>query len=172
MPMPDQAKTVHARAIGAIVALLISLQAFAADITKQIDIGDALQLPVLADQFENKHAFNTDTKWFVFSHDMDSGYMVKEAFEGLNSEKLSASGIQYYSDISTMPDLYYRYVMLPKFQELDYPMILGRATVDLKHIPRITGKAMMLRLNKGKVVELLSADRPQVIQQYLFSPES
>lgn len=170
--MPNLPKMDYAKLIFAISALVFSLQAFSANPYKQVSIGDAVQLPVLADQFENKHSFKADTTWVVFSHDMDSGYAVKDAFDGLDNEKLMATGIQYYSDISTMPEYYFKFVMLPKFKELDYSMILGRKTMDLKQLPRISGKAMMLRIDNGKLVELLSSDEPQVIRQKVLAPDS
>ncbi|MEN8171018.1 MAG: hypothetical protein ABFS08_12420 [Pseudomonadota bacterium] len=162
----------HPKIIIAISALVFSLQAFSGNISEQVGIGDAVQLPVLADQFNNKHSFKADTTWVVLSHDMDSGFVVKEAFDGQSNKKLTATGIQYYSDISTMPEYYFKFVMLPKFKTLTYSMILGRETMDLEHIPRISGKAMLLRIHNGKLVELLSSDDPQVIRQKVLVTDS
>jgi hypothetical protein len=161
-----------AKTIIAISILTFSLHAFGGNISKLVGIGDVVQLPVLTDQFEIKHSFKTDTAWVVFSHDMDSGFVVKEAFDGQDNEKLTAAGIQYYSDISTMPEFYLKFVMLPKFKGLDYSMILGRKTMDLEHLPRLSGKAMLLRIRNGKLVELLSSDEPQVIRQNVLVPDS
>ena len=155
----------HTSKIIAILVMFFSLNVFAQSEVHQVGIGDKLQLPELTDQFDNKQSLKPETQWVVFSHDMASGDVVELAFEKLNDEKLSASGIQYYADISGMPGLISRFIAIPKLKKLPYIILLGREESDLEHLPREEGKAMIIKLADGKLVAFESTDDPKALQQ-------
>lgn len=158
------------RLAGSILAFLMAvspLHVYAESEETQVRIGDSLQLPELTDQFDRRQTLDPATSWLVFSHDMASSDVVEMAFAKWNDEKLSAAGVQYYADISGMPGLISSFIAMPKLKKRPYTVVLGREDADLQHLPRQNGKAMMLKLNGGKLIEVESTDDPNVLNRVL-----
>lgn len=134
------------RAVCLIIAVVVAMPSLA-----ELKVGDAITLPQLADQFDAAQTLHRGTKWVLFSHDMDSTNIVRDALTAQSAETMQVAAIQFYADISGMPALISRFIAIPKLKKLAYPIVLARDKSKLQLLPREENKATVIRLKQGKV---------------------
>ena len=145
------------------ITLSFSVTSVANEQVKVIAVGDTLTLPKLNDQFEKPHTLLPETKWVLFSHDMDSSKIVREAFGDQTHETMQKAKIQYYADISAMPSLISKFIAIPKMKKLKYTIVMDKEGGALDIMPKEEDKLTVLKIENGKVVDLvITADAKEL----------
>lgn len=160
------------RFLKSISLLLITFLTFSSVAESNItplSVGDNLSLPQLKDQFDKPHALSNNTRWLVFSHDMDSSKIARVAFDKQTSATLAAASIQYYADISAMPSLISRFIAIPKMKKLNYTIIMDKDGNALNRMPKKESKISIIELNQGKIEKITLTDDIKVLKKQLLS---
>jgi len=119
---------------------------------------------VFEDQWEAKHELNAQTQWLVVSQNMDSGDIVKSAFNALEMKSLSKYKMIYVADISAMPSLISKFFALPKMRDFAFPIALIREDDQLKN--------MKLPLEAPEKVTVIALNNLNIDGAMYFSDQS
>ncbi len=103
------------------------------------------------DQWDKPITINDNTQLVLFSHDMDSSGLIRDALAKLNLTDLSAKNWLSVSDISGMPWLITKFVAMPKMRDYPYALALDTEGDITKEWQRTDDQATVFVLDKGVV---------------------
>ncbi len=86
------------------------------------------------DQWEKQHKIAASTKWLVISQAMESGDIVKAAFNNLELKSPQQYQMLYIADISGMPSFISNMFAIPKMKDYIFPIGLIREEEQLKSL--------------------------------------
>jgi hypothetical protein len=111
----------------------------------------SLELMTFKDQWDQNHELDRKTNWLVVSQAMESGDIVKDAFNSLSIKKPGDYGMIYIADISAMPSLISKFFALPKMRDYIFPIGLIREEGELAKMKlplEAPEKVAVIALNK------------------------
>jgi hypothetical protein len=173
-PRQPGVRAVWATALAALicaVALSWPLRADAAPLTE----GSAMPTLSLNDQHDKLAAVSAQTRWVVFTAEKAVSDMVSAVLAAEPTGVAHRLRLVYVADISGMPALATRMFALPKLRELPFPIALVRDTAEVAQvadIPRAAGAATVLRLENGRVIQVVSARQAAELRTRLGLPAS
>ncbi|MEI6893515.1 MAG: hypothetical protein V5789_02550 [Colwellia sp.] len=130
--------------------------------------GELIVPMTLQDQFENKVTITSVTQVLLFSRNMKGGDIIKEALEKLQAtNQESLDNLVYVADISGMPSLIARFVAIPQMKDLPFSMGLDREGDVTKALPSEADKATLIRLDKLKIVDIVTFDTSEALLKAL-----
>lgn len=151
------------------VALSLPLSAGAAPLTA----GSAMPALSLSDQHDKPALVGPSTRWVVFTAEKAVSDMVSAVLTAEPVGVAERLRLVYVADISGMPALVTRMFALPKLRELPFPIALVRDTAQLTQvadIPRTPGSATVLRIEAGRIIEIVMARRAAELRSVLGLP--
>ena len=122
-------------------------------------VGAPLPPLTLNDQHDKPVAIGAGTRWIVFASEKAVSDMVNAVLSAEPAGTLERLQLAYIADISAMPAMVTRMFALPKLRELPYPVALARESdqvAQLADLPREPGRATLLRLEEGRVVQIMA----------------
>jgi hypothetical protein len=159
----------RARVSGLIViALLISSVAATA---AGYGLGSKLSKVTLEDQFGARHTIDDRVQVIVLTRDMAGGDLVKAALGHNGKALLDKYRAVYVSDVSSMPSLVRQYLVLPKYKERTYPMLLDTQGEFSGHLPSRDKNATILFLDGLKIEAVEYVMSPSTFVPILKSPK-
>ncbi len=138
------------------VAMLLPLAAHAAPLSA----GSAMPPLSLNDQHDKPAPVGPSTRWVVFTADKAVSDMVSAVLAAEPAGVADRLRLVVVADISGMPALVTRMFALPKLRELPFPIALVRDPAQLTQvadIPRLPGSATVLRIEAGRVAQVVMA---------------
>lgn len=129
--------------------------ATAAQATKS---GETLTAFQIENQFSEPAALTADTKYIIFSSDMDAAKNLNEYLnENISKHDLSKTLI--IADISKMPTLVSKMFAIPKMKKYSYKLALDKTGETTKNWPRQKGNLVVIKLTALKIdsVETLNS---------------
>lgn len=139
------------------LALLVFLVANAAPAVAEeaaLTVGDELPRLGLEDQHDVAHPIGSDTKLLLFTRDMDSSDLVKEALAEDGAAKLAAAHAVFVADISAMPSIITRIFALPSLRKRPYRMVLDRDGAATERFPAQEGRVTLLHLEERSITRI------------------
>lgn len=154
-----------------VTCLLLLPATLAAEATPVTPLAVGSQLPALRleDQHGVEATVGAETRYVIFTRDMDAADVVKEAYGEEGAPALAASGAVYVSDISAMPAVITRLFALPAMRKRPYRMLLDTEGEVTAAFPSEEGKVTVMRVDEliirqieypGSVAELRAALTP------------
>ena len=138
----------------AAVLLVMAARAFADPAPAVLAVGDALPPLALRDQNDVDVRIDAATRLVLFTRDMSSGGLVKEALAEGGKETLAAAHAVYVSDVSGMPSLVRSAFALPGLRKRPYPVALDEGGTATRTLPFRAGQVTVLALAAGKVTAI------------------
>lgn len=158
-------------ALGCALALSWSLAAEAAPLVA----GSAMPALSLHDQHDQPAPVVPATRWVVFTAEKPVSDMVSAVLAAEPKGVVDRLHLVYVADISGMPSMVTRLFALPKLRELPFPIALVREPAQVTQaadIPRLPGRATVLRLENATVVQVSSAGQATELRALLgLAPE-
>ncbi len=149
-----------------LVALLLLPNALLA---ASLAVGEPLPSMTLADQHDQPHAIDAQTRLILFSADRDASALIEDALAEQTAESLDAAGILYVADISGMPGMVTKLIALPQMRKRPYPMLLGREAEETAMLPRERGQVTLIETDAGTITAIRFIDDEQAMSQALDS---
>jgi hypothetical protein len=122
--------------------------------------GASLPTLTLNDQHDKPVAIGASTRWIVFASKRRVSDMVNAVLSAEPAGTLERLQLVSIADISAMPAMVTRMFALPKLRELPYPVALvreGEQVAQVADLPRQPGSATLLRLQDGRIVQIIAA---------------
>jgi hypothetical protein len=138
------------------LALALPLTAEAAPLAA----GSVMPTLSLNDQHDKPALVGPSTRWVVFTAEKPVSDMVSAVLAAEAAGVADRLRLVYVADISGMPALVTRLFALPKLRELPFPIALVRdpaQVAQVADIPRVPGSATVLRIDAGRVAQVVMA---------------
>lgn len=117
-----------------------------------VSTGDHLASFSLKDQHEQLVELNKETRYLLFSRDMQGGDIIQSALESLANN--TPHNLLYVADISGMPSLIAKFIAIPQLKSLPFAIALDRDGEATKALPTETDKASLVRLDGMEVISV------------------
>lgn len=118
-------------------------------------VGQTLETMTFTDQHGQKRVIDETTRMIMFAADRAAAKQVHAAIETQGADYLLTQRVIYVADISRMPWLIARIFAIPRMQDYDYPIALGRKSEDCVEFPRQKGKISMIYLDQQKLKKIV-----------------
>lgn len=112
--------------------------------------GDTLSAFKIENQFEEPAELNSETKWIIFSSDMNAAKMLTE-YLNENAKSLDLTKTLIISDISKMPGLVSKMFAIPKMKKYNFKLALDKTGETTKAWPRQEGTITVMKVSALKV---------------------
>ncbi len=109
--------------------------------------GEPLSLTEFTDQFGQKAVIPSDTRYLVFSADMDGGKIIRGLAESKGGAFLKENKIAAVGDIHGMPSIIASTIAIPKMKKYDYTMYLIRTSGTGEAFSKKSGQVTVYTLN-------------------------
>lgn len=130
--------------IGIFVVVCFAISSFA------VTAGDTLPAFKIENQFEEPAELNAETKWIIFSSDMNAAKMLTE-YLNENAKNLDLTKTLIISDISKMPGLVSKMFAIPKMKKYNFKLALDKTGEATKSWPRQEGTITVMKVSALKV---------------------
>jgi hypothetical protein len=147
--------------------LIIRLLVLLAFVTPAFAItaGDSLPSIQTQNQFEEPAELNKETKWILFSSDMNAAKMLTE-YLNENASKLDLSKTLIISDISKMPGLVAKMFAIPKMKKYNFKLALDKTGETTKDWPRKEGHLIIIKLSELKVESVEEVNTKEAVKSF------
>jgi hypothetical protein len=134
-------------------------------------VGQTLETMAFTDQHGRNQVIDETTSMVLFAADREAAKLVHAAIENQAKDYLPAQRVVYVADISRMPWLIARILAIPRMQDYDYPIALGRKSEDCVAFPRQKGKISLIYLDHQKLKKIVYATTADMILPLIESSQ-
>lgn len=135
-------------------------------------VGQTLESMVFIDQHGQKRVIDETTRMIIFAADRAAAKQVHAAIETQGADYLMTQRVIYVADISRMPWLIARIFAIPRMQDYDYPIALGRKSDDCVEFPRQKGKVSLIYLEQQKLKKIIFVTTADMILPLIENSQS
>ena len=107
----------------------------------------------LNDQFGNEHNLSTLPKLLICSFGKESGTLISNYFNRQESNYLSQYDIVLIADVSGVPSLLRKTIIVPKMKKNSFSILLSTESNFMKEFPKKEDSLTILKLDNGVVKE-------------------
>lgn len=142
-----------------LLLLLFTLLSLGDSITYQgnrmIEQNSTLAPFSLTDQFGEEHNLNPMPKLLICSFGKESGTLISSYFNAQSSDYLTQHNIKLLADISAVPAMLRKMIILPKMKKNSFSILLSTDEAFSKQFPKEDGALTILKLEDGlvKIIE-------------------
>ncbi|WP_413294425.1 hypothetical protein ACLSU7_04815 [Bdellovibrio sp. HCB185ZH] len=154
-----------------ILVLLMIILIAVAPSSFALSSGETLTAFQIQNQFDEPAELNKDTKWILFSSDMNTAKMLSE-YLNENASKLDLGGILIISDISKMPGLVSKMFAIPKMKKYNFKLALDKTGETTKDWPRKEGALTVIKVSDLKVDSIQELVGKESIQTFFADKKS
>ncbi|WP_413560954.1 hypothetical protein [Bdellovibrio sp. HCB209] len=115
-----------------------------------LQAGDTLSAFKIENQFEEPAELNAETKWIIFSSDMNAAKILTE-YLNANAKDMDLTKTLVISDISKMPGLVSKMFAIPKMKKYGFKLALDKEGDVTKAWPRQEGVITVMKVAALKV---------------------
>ena len=119
--------------------------------------GSTLPPLTLTDQHDVAVTIGPETRFIVFTRDMDAGDLVKGAL-AQQPKLLESAQAAYISDISGMPSMIAKVFAIPAMRKRPYRILLDRDGKTTAALPSIEGQATLIAQNNLQIESVTYLD--------------
>jgi hypothetical protein len=116
-----------------------------------LKLGDTLTKFEFIDQFDQPHSVDKQTRILFFAKSKHAGSLMTDIISDVAPDHLSKLNAVYIADISGMPSLVTRFIVMPKMRDIKVPILLVRESEYVAWLPREEDKVTVIKLTDGKV---------------------
>ncbi|QLY26772.1 hypothetical protein [Bdellovibrio sp. KM01] len=142
-----------------IILIAIAVPAFA------LTTGETLPAFQIQNQFEEPAELNKETKWILFSSDMNAAKMLSE-YLNENASKLDLTKTLIISDISKMPGLVSKMFAIPKMKKYNFKLALDKTGETTKEWPRKEGHLVIIKMSELKIESIEELNSKEAIATF------
>lgn len=134
----------------------------------------ALDLPAMTfnDQWNKQQTLDESTQLVILSNHKEGGKWVRQSFEAMSINNLSAKHWLYVADISKMPSLITRMFALPKMRDYSFAVSLVREQSSIKDWPIKEAAVAVYRLHQLAVESVVYFTNQAELQTFLQDLEA
>jgi len=126
-------------------------------------VGQTLESMAFNDQHGQRRVIDESTRMVLFAADRAAAKQVHAAIERQGADYLLNQQVIYVADISRMPWFIARIFAIPRMQDYDYPIALGRKSEDCAEFPRQKGTVSLIYLDQQKLKKIIFAATADMI---------
>lgn len=159
--------------LGLFLSLLFTLPSLGDSKTKKgykmIEQNSTIELFSLHDQFGEEHKFTTTQKILICSFGKNSGQLISSYFNAQDENYLSSNGITLLADVSGVPSLLRKTIILPKMKKNNFKILLITEKEFSNQFPKEEDSLTILRLDKGIVKNISFAKDESALKAIIES---
>ncbi|SFV51695.1 hypothetical protein MNB_SV-12-1467 [hydrothermal vent metagenome] len=122
-----------------------------------IDINTTIEPFTLNDQFGVEHKIQVKPKILICSFGKSTGKLISSYFDELGSDYLRIHDIELIADVSGVPLLLRKTIIVPKMKKYSFEILLSDNKKFSKQFPEKEDNLTILKLENGVVKEILFA---------------
>ena len=145
-----------------IAGLLISIPAMSA-IAGSYTTGSIIKPFALSDQYDRSFMMDNNTKVIIFVSERKTSDIVHTALQSRDSNFLLSRSVVCIVDISKIPSLVKRMLVLPELRKYAYSMLLDKDSKKTSMFPRKKGHVALIKLDGLKIESVEFTQRPEAI---------
>jgi len=118
----------------------------------------------LKDQFGKEHTVTTMPKIMVISFGKETGQLISSYFNELGSEYLTKHDIKLIADVSGVPSLLRKTIIVPKMKKYNFEILLSTDKSFTEQFPKKDDKLTVLKIENNKIVDTIFVDSEAMLK--------
>ncbi len=130
-----------------------------------IEQNSTLEPFTLSDQFGKEHNLSNLPKLLICSFGKESGTLISSYFNRQDSSYLSQYDIVLIADVSGVPSLLRKTIIVPKMKKNNFSILLSLESSFMKEFPKKEDSLTLLKLDNGVVKEISFIDDEESLKK-------
>jgi len=118
----------------------------------------------LKDQFGKEHTVTTMPKIMIISFGKETGQLISSYFNELGSEYLTNHDIKLIADVSGVPSLLRKTIIVPKMKKYNFEILLSTDKSFTEQFPKKDDKLTVLKIENGDIVDTIFVDSEAMLK--------
>jgi len=118
----------------------------------------------LKDQFGKEHTITTMPKIVIISFGKDTGKLISSYFNELGQEYLTKHDIKLIADVSGVPSLLRKTIIVPKMKKYNFEILLSTDNSFIKQFDKKDDKLTVLKIENGDIVDTIFVDSEAMLK--------
>ena len=118
----------------------------------------------LKDQFGKEHTITTMPKIMIISFGKETGQLISSYFNELGSEYLTKHDIKLIADVSGVPSLLRKTIIVPKMKKYNFEILLSTDKSFTEQFPKKDDKLTVLKIENNKIVDTIFVDSEAMLK--------
>jgi len=118
----------------------------------------------LKDQFGKEHTVTTMPKIMIISFGKETGQLISSYFNELGSEYLTKHDIKLIADVSGVPSLLRKTIIVPKMKKYNFEILLSTDKSFTEQFPKKDDKLTVLKIENNKIVDTIFVDSEAMLK--------
>jgi len=118
----------------------------------------------LKDQFGKEHTITTMPKIMIISFGKETGQLISSYFNELGSEYLTNHDIKLIADVSGVPSLLRKTIIVPKMKKYNFEILLSTDKSFTEQFPKKDDKLTVLKIENNKIVDTIFVDSEAMLK--------
>ena len=118
----------------------------------------------LKDQFGKEHTVTTMPKIMIISFGKESGQLISSYFNELGSEYLTNHDIKLIADVSGVPSLLRKTIIVPKMKKYNFEILLSTDKSFTEQFAKKDDKLTVLKIENGDIVDTIFVDSEAMLK--------
>jgi len=118
----------------------------------------------LKDQFGKEHAITTMPKIMIISFGKETGQLISSYFNELGSEYLTKHDIKLIADVSGVPSLLRKTIIVPKMKKYNFEILLSTDKSFTEQFAKKDDKLTVLKIENGDIVDTIFVDSEAMLK--------
>jgi len=118
----------------------------------------------LKDQFGKEHTVTTMPKIMIISFGKETGQLISSYFNELGSEYLTNHDIKLIADVSGVPSLLRKTIIVPKMKKYNFEILLSTDKSFTEQFPKKDDKLTVLKIENNKIIDTIFVDSEAMLK--------
>jgi len=118
----------------------------------------------LKDQFGKEHTITTMPKIMIISFGKETGQLISSYFNELGSEYLTKHDIKLIADVSGVPSLLRKTIIVPKMKKYNFEILLSTDKSFTEQFAKKDDKLTVLKIENGDIVDTIFVDSEAMLK--------
>jgi len=118
----------------------------------------------LKDQFGKEHTITTMPKIVIISFGKDTGKLISSYFNELGQEYLTNHDIKLIADVSGVPSLLRKTIIVPKMKKYNFEILLSTDDSFTEQFDKKDDKLTVLKIENNEIVDTIFVDSEAMLK--------
>jgi len=118
----------------------------------------------LKDQFGKEHTVATMPKIMIISFGKETGQLISSYFNELGGEYLTKHDIKLIADVSGVPSLLRKTIIVPKMKKYNFEILLSTDKSFTEQFAKKDDKLTVLKIENGDIVDTIFVDSEAMLK--------
>jgi len=118
----------------------------------------------LNDQFGKEHSVDSMPKIIIVSFGKDTGELIGNYFNAQDSNYLEKHDIKLIADISGVPSLLQKAIIIPKMKKYKFEILLSKDKDFTNQFTKKDGKLTVLKIENNQVADTIFVDSQEMLK--------